>query len=168
MRRPAIKAPLYAALAMMLTFFVTTSVIAALPKLQEKLGARNLEILKNAKYVTILTMPPKGTEHRYPPIQEVHLNHHEMERLKKNLLDDHNYDFGRHKQCLFLPEISFKFQDGNEQSLHVFVSPSCNQILFGADSHTVLLNYDPAHVRLEKYFQDLVTETRAKNKPTYR
>lgn len=152
-------------------FFVagtSVSLEAATPKLYERLGGKNLGILKNAKFVTILTMVPEGARDQYQTIQEVHLNKEEVERLKRNLLDDHNYDYGRTKQCQFHSEISFKFQDENEKTLHLFVSPSGNQMLFGMGTHSVLLNYDPVQERLENFFQSLVTETYSRNKPKTR
>ncbi len=137
----------------------------ATPKLFEKLGGKNLAIIENAKYVTILSMIPEEARSRYQPLPEVHLDAEEIVRLKRNLLDDHNYDFERQKNCNFNPEISFKFQDENDQILHVFVSPSCNQLLFGTGSKTVMLNYDPAQQRLEHFLQQLIVETRMKNQP---
>jgi len=148
-------------------FLVFSSALSAsTPKLQEHLGTRNLDILKNAKYITILTMVPERARNKYSSIKEVHLSSEEMEKLKRNLLDDHNYDFGRNKTCRFLPEISLKFEDDKEQVLHLFISPSCNQILFGMGSHSVVLDYDPVHERLEHYFKNLVAETRTRNKET--
>lgn len=141
-----------------------TPVFSSIPKLQEQLGVKNIEILKNAKFITILAMVPEGAKKQYGSIKEVHLSNDEMERLKRNLLDDHNYDFGREKSCRFFPEISFKFEDDKENVLHLFVSPSCNQMLFGMTTHSVLLNYDPAHQRLEHFLQKLVLDTRSRNK----
>ncbi len=153
------------------TLFLTLLVMngyAATPRLRENLGGKNLEIMKNAKFVTMLPIVPDGVKDQYKPVPEVHLNCAEVARLKRNLLDDHNYDFGRYKKCKFTPEISFKFLDANNQSLHVFISPSCNQILFGMGRKSVLLNYDPAHERLEDYFIELVAETRNRNKEGWR
>jgi hypothetical protein len=150
-----------------LSLFVAFSlpIFGATPLLQEKLGVKNINIIKNAKFVTILTMVPEGAKNRYSSIKEVHLNNDEMQRLKTNLLDDHNYEFERVKKCQFLPELSFKFQgDDPEQVVHVFVSPICNQILFGMDNYSVLLNYDPAHERIENFMMQLVTDTKNRNK----
>lgn len=147
---------------LLLAFCVPT--FASTPKLQEQLGVKNLNILKNAKFVTILTMVPEGARNKYGSIKEVHLSNDEMEKLKRNLLDDHNYDFGRTKSCHFVPEISFKFEDDQEQVLYLFVSPSCNQMLFGMGTHSALLNYDPAYERLEYFLLHLVAETRNRNK----
>lgn len=133
---------------------------AASPKLYEKLGGSNLDILRNAKFVTILTLVPDGTK----SIQEVHLNADEIDRLKKNILDDHNYQFDKTKSCHFNPELSFKFIDGEKGSVLVFVSPVCNQILFGTDTHSVLLDYDSVAERIEPFFQQLINETRSRNK----
>lgn len=153
------------------TLFLTLLAIngfAATPKLRENLGGKNLEIMKNATFITLLTIVPDGVKDQYLPVPEVHLSSDEIARLKRNLLDDHNYDFGRLKTCKFTPEISFKFLDTNNQVLHVFISPSCNQILFGMGRKSVLLNYDPAHERLEDYFLQLVAETRSRNKERWR
>lgn len=139
---------------------------AATPKLRQTLGGKNLDVLKNAQHVTILAMIPEGDS--YQPQPEIHLTREEITRLKRQLLDDHNYAFEKRKSCKFVPEISFKFQDENEEIVHVFVSPSCNQLLFSMGRKSTLLNYEPAYERLEPYFQQLVKETRMKNRGKYR
>lgn len=155
----------YTLTAGLMVLFVAGSLSAAMPKLYETLGSQNVELIKNAKYVTILALVPESARNQYASIKEVHLNQEEIDRLKTNLLDDHNYDFSRVKKCKFQAEVSFKFQDDNDNTLHLFVSPVCNQMLFSAQSRSTLLNYDPVAVRLEPFFQELVKVTRSRNKP---
>jgi hypothetical protein len=151
----------------LMTLLLTLSIFgayAATPKLHQKLGGENLEVLKNAKFVTLLTIIPEGAQSKYQPQPEVHLTNEEISRLKRQLLDDHNYSFERRKSCEFIPELSFKFQDGKDGVVHLFVSPSCNQILFAMGRKSVLLDYEPSYERLEDYFQQLANNTRLKNK----
>lgn len=136
---------------------------SAIPKLHEKLGGKNLEILQRPKHVTILTLIPEHAKEHYGTSHEIHLNQEEIARLQRNLLDDHNYDFEKENNCLFHAEISFKFIDDRGEVLHVFVSPVCNQILFGMGKKSVLLNYDPSQQRLEHFFQQIVSETKRRN-----
>ena len=150
-----------------MTLLMTVGVFgayAATPKLHQKLGGENLEVLKNAKFVTLLTIIPEGVQGKYQPQTEVHLASEEITRLKRQLLDDHNYAFDRRKSCRFIPELSFKFQDGKDSVVHVFVSPSCNQILFAMGRKSALLDYEPSYERLEDYFQQLANDARLKNK----
>jgi hypothetical protein len=151
---------------LLMMLFLCLPIFGEVSRLQEQLGSKNLEIIKNAKFVTILSMVPERARAQYGTIKELHLSNDEMAKLKRNILEDHNYDFDRKKSCKFLPEISFKFEDDQEEVLHLFVSPSCNQMLFGTDSYSLLLNYDPAHERLEHYFKQLVEESRGQNKET--
>ena len=150
---------------LLFTCFIISG-FAATPKLRQTLGGKNLDILKNAQFVTILAMIPEGNS--FKPQPEVHLTSDEVERLKRQLLDDHNYAFDKHKSCKFIPELSFKFQDENGEVVHVFVSPSCNQVLFTMGRNSTLLNYEPVYERLEHYFQQLVKETRMKNRGKYK
>lgn len=146
----------------LLFFCMTISGFAATPQLLQTLGSTNLDLLKNAQYVTILAMIPKGSS--YEKLPEIHLTNDEIARLKRQLLDDHNYSFNQNQPCKFVPEISFKFQNTEGETIYVFVSPSCNQILFSMGGKSALLNYEPAHERLEHYFQQLIKNTRMKNK----
>lgn len=132
---------------------------AATPKLYEKLGGNNINILKSAQYVTMLIMSPdpkKGS------LEEIYLTNEQVERLKTNLLNDHNYDFAKLKQCHFIPQLSFKFQTETE-TLHLFISLDCNQILFGTGNQSVLLNYNPVQQRLGHFFDNLISEGYIKN-----
>ncbi len=161
--------PMYRPKTIMLTLLFSCLAIsgyAATPKLRQTLGGKNLDTLKNAKFVTILAMIPEGNT--YEPEPEIHLTNDEITRLKRQLLDDHNYAFDKYKKCKFVPELSFKFQDEEGETVHVFVSPSCNQVLFTMGRKSALLNYEPAYERLENYFQQLVKETRQKNRGRYR
>ena len=133
---------------------------AAAPKLYEKLGGQNIDTLKKAKYVTMLLMSP---DVKKGPLEEIHLTSEQIERLKTNLLDDHNYDFAKPKYCHFIPQLSFKFQTDSE-TLHLFISLSCNQILFGTGNQSVLLNYNPVQQRLGYFFDELISEGYIKNK----
>jgi hypothetical protein len=137
---------------------ITASLHAATPQLHEKLGSKNVQLLKEATHVTLLQMTNKGCPY------EMILNQEEVERLKRNLLDDHNFDFDKNKQCQFLPEISFKFQNDQEEILHLFVSPICSQLLFSMGNRSIILNYDPVQNRLDHFFTELTTAAQTRNK----
>lgn len=149
--------------ALFLFFSSTIPLSSATTELQEKLGSDNFEALKNPKFVTLLILVPKGKKQHHS-LNSMHLSHEEIDRLKTNLLEDHNYEFDRIKKCHFKPEISFKFHGKNEKVIHVFVSPSCNQVLFGMDTYSILLNYDPVHERLEHFLLQLIKDTQNRNK----
>jgi len=143
-------------------FFLTLPliVIGSTPKLQERLGAKTVNLIKQAQFITVLSMIPSDGK-------EVHLNIAEMEKLKRNLLDDHNYDFGICKSRHFSPEISFKFIGENRQALYLFVSPTSSQLLFAMGSRSLLLNYAPAQERLEYFLGRLVADAAKRSKNRY-
>lgn len=153
----------YKTLANMLAFTLVLTAVpcaAATPKLYQELGADNLSIIKNAKHVTMLQVTNMGKK---GPSEEIHLTSEQVERFKRNLLDDHNFNFAKEQSCRFLPELSFKIQDESDQTLHLFVSLSCNQILFGSGQHSVVLNYGQAEQRLNHFFEELLTDGFKKN-----
>lgn len=160
------KTPAHIALGL-LAFFGTAvfciPISAATPRLQEKLGTQELSILQNPKFVTILPMVCEPDLTNFPAIKEVFLSRDETEKLKTNILDDHNYDFERVKKCRFFPEISFKFENNEGQVVHLFVSPLCHQMLFRTDAGSLLINYDPAHERIDFFLKQLLDETRMRN-----
>ncbi|MGA8165243.1 MAG: hypothetical protein WB791_09510 [Waddliaceae bacterium] len=137
---------------------------AATPKLHERVSGKALKILNNPKYVTLLILSQEEGEAGETPIHEIHLNNIEIERLKRNLLDDHNYDFTQTRHPPFRPEISFKFEDGQEQVLHLFVGSHCHQMLFYLPSLSAFVNYTPAQERLEHFFQELTAEVMVRNR----
>ena len=155
-----IKAVFLSVLATAFLFGLCLPCAAATPKLYEKLGGNNIDILKDAKYVTMLIMSP---DPKKGPLEEIHLTSEQIERLKTNLLNDHNYDFAKPKHCHFIPQLSFKLQTEAE-TLHLFISLNCNQILFGTGNQTVLLTYNPVQQRLGHFFDELISEAYIKNK----
>lgn len=142
---------------------LTAGSFAATSQLHKTLGGENLNTIKNAKFVTILPLNRGNSVMDYCHEPEIHLSNAEINRLKRQLLDDHNYVFDKVKSCQFIPEISLKFKGDQDEEIYVFISPICNQILFSMGGSSALLNYDPAHERLEPYFQQLITESRIKN-----
>lgn len=155
------------------TFFykLTTAVLCTLflplgaitEKLQEKLGSDEFSILENPRYVTILLIDPN--ERSTLLKKEIHLDANEINRLKRNILEDHNYDFLKLKKCKFTPDISLKFENNERRAIYLFVDRACCQALFKGESTSLSVNYDPVHERLNFFLKQLLNDALARNKP---
>lgn len=127
---------------------------ASVEKIQEKLGTADWAVLQAPQYVTILLIDPNEKLDLLK--KEIHLSAPEIERLKRNILEDHNYDFERVKRCRFVPDLSFKFEDKEGNVVYFFVDRNCLQVLFKSNSRALLVNYDRVHERLNFFLQQLL------------
>jgi len=127
------------------------------PKLQEKLGNKVLEGIRNPEQVTYFQVKPKWElENRYEIIsEEKGLSEDLQWVLQETLLDDQSYFFNKTKMCLFVPELGFRFTGKNE--VLVLVSFSCRQIKFISNGRERILDNDPNFKVFQTNFRELLT-----------
>ncbi len=102
---------------------------------RSKVGEETYQILSNPKHVKI-----EGQRS---------LTESEIHKLQTYLLYDKGYIFDRTKKCLFIPEITFTFDNGD--LVVVMVSTICKQIKIIHGEKTLILDTDSMAVAFHSY-----------------
>lgn len=104
---------------------------------EQRIGSKAYQSLNKASAAVIIT---KETEKKLSPEQ--------VEKLKTLLLRDEGYIFDRTKKCLFFPQHTFSFDDGQTQ---VIISQVCKQIKVVSGDKGVILDYDPMQQQINEF-----------------
>lgn len=121
------------------TWLVVFSGCQVLPskfsQFKDKVGKEAYQVFSNPKHVKV-----EGQRSLSGP---------EIQELQSYLLSDKGYIFDRTKKCLFIPEVTITFDNGDQ--VIVMVSTICKQIKIIHGEKTLILDTDPMAEEFENY-----------------
>lgn len=122
--------------------------------IEERIGKEIAEVLKTPSRVVFAKMTHDENRTFFMDNPRIELNAEQVNKLQKLLFRSEGYHFDRTKKCLFIPDVVFRFETGDE--VDAVIAMGCRQIKFISEEKAIILDFDPMAADFSALCQEML------------